>query len=91
MRCCWISILIFFLSATGSLAQSLTAKEIEDDLVHEYSRLVSFDENHDYDSVDYQDVIFRNKIAAYTQQYPFTLTYPFKTLIDSCNIEYRNV
>jgi hypothetical protein len=82
MRYCWISILIFFLSATNSFAQSLTAKEIEDDLVHEYSKLESFSEQHNFDSIAYEDSVFRNKFADYIQKYPFTLTYPFKKLND---------
>ena len=86
MRCCCILFCIFFLSASNSFAQSLTAKEIEDDLVHEYSKLISFDRSNNYDSVDYQDSVFRTKITAFTQQYSFTLMYPFQTLIDGSKL-----
>jgi hypothetical protein len=90
MRCCCILIIVFFLFSANSFAQSLTAKEIEDDLVHEYSKLISFDRSNNYDSVDYQDSVFRTKITAYTQQYSFILTYPFQTLIDDSKLTGNN-
>ncbi len=86
MRTLCALIIILFFCTTNISAQSLTAKEIEDDLIHEYSRLVNFDENRNYDSVDHQLSVFRNKFAGYINKYPFALTYPFQKLKDSCNI-----
>jgi hypothetical protein len=82
----FVFIIAFVVCTTSSNAQPLSTKNIEDDLVREYSKLSAFGYNHNYDSIVYQDSVFRNKIAAYTQRYDFTLTYPFKILIDSGDI-----
>lgn len=67
----------------NSFAQHLTLKDVEKDLLINSSRLFSLYQNDNYDSLEIQSKLLTNKMINYIGKYPSTLSYPFKSLIDS--------
>jgi hypothetical protein len=61
----------------------MTLRKIEDDLHRSYSKILAYRFNSDtiaWDSLEFENKIFREKIGLYTSKYPLTLAYRFDLL-----------
>lgn len=76
------TILALLFCTTKLFSQTITVEQIENDLHNTYSKLLSyrFDGNMVGDSLEIENITFRNKMGKYTSLYPLTLTYQFDSL-----------
>ncbi len=75
--------LLIFVTAKFSSAQTLSCEEMEINLRNEYMKILEFHGKNNYDSLEIQNKTFLKTLNFYTQYFPETITYPFKSLTDS--------
>ena len=76
------TILTVLFLTTKLFSQTMTVEQLENDLHNTYSKLLSyrFGDSIVWDSIETENIIFRNKIVKYTSMNPLTLTYRFDSL-----------
>jgi hypothetical protein len=86
-----ISFLVYYMAASSCHSKTrrettgeekAAFREMETDLIREYSKLFSFYQ-HDNDSLETQSDLFSGKMISYIKNNPATLNYPFQLLKDS--------
>ena len=77
------TIFVLLLISAYSYAQNLSMKQIESDLMKQYSKIINSQlktESKDSNSIEHNNKIFNEKIKTYTSNYPLTLDYKFDSL-----------
>jgi hypothetical protein len=81
-------ILVFAFLSSELYSQSIVLKALDSDLYTTYEKIVDFKFQNpiEWDSVEYMNEIFNQKIQNYTSNFPETLTYDFDSLGRAINI-----